>query len=236
MATDKIALAKTYGAGYARARSLTAPIPDYHTPAALDITVDGRTYNVLSFDIEGARSLLARAGFPDGSSPGGDRLQVPYHFASGATSELNAAILQQQWMNHLNIEVKLVPREVNVHLSLVGEGAYTGIAEYSSWPLYRDPVAFLDRFSGARGGNPSGWSDPDFTSDLRQANEIRHRTERLNQLAACERRLLAAMPLIPLIHSAFQFLCKPFVRGISAHLFEARTFKYVWIDRNWKAS
>ena len=74
-----------YGPDYLPARSLIAPSPGYTQPDSLKVDVDGRSYDVLSFDVEGARSLLAKAGFPGGMTPSGSRLEVPYHFAISQT-------------------------------------------------------------------------------------------------------------------------------------------------------
>jgi ABC-type oligopeptide transport system substrate-binding subunit len=117
---------------------------------------------------------------------------------------------------------------------MVLDADYSGVAEYSTFPLYLDSNGFLDQFPSDSSGNPSGWSDPGYALELARANEILGRTERLKRLAACERRLLKAMPFLPFFHSAFAFLCKPFVRGIGSHLFDVRAFKYVWIDSKWR--
>src|SRR6266545_3108455 len=58
MAVDKRVVADLYGPDYLPARSLIAPIPGYTRPDSLIIDVDGRLYDVLAFDVEGARSLL----------------------------------------------------------------------------------------------------------------------------------------------------------------------------------
>ena len=63
MATDKTALANLYGSDYLPARSLIAPMPEYTRPDNLHVEVDGRSYDVLSFDMQGARSLWLRLGF-----------------------------------------------------------------------------------------------------------------------------------------------------------------------------
>jgi ABC-type oligopeptide transport system substrate-binding subunit len=233
MATEKKALTDFLGPGYQPARSLIAPLPGYTRPDSLDIDVDGRSYNVLSFDVEGARCLLAKAGFPGGLGHGGNRLEVPYHLPILPDSR-KAEIVQQQWLHYLNIRVKLVPREFNVHWRMVLKADYSGIADYAVFPLYLDPNGFLDQFPSDSSGNPSGWSDSGYVSELATANAILSRTERLKRLATCEKRLLEAMPFLPFFHSAFAFLCKPFVRGIASHLFDVRAFKYVWIDTHWR--
>jgi oligopeptide transport system substrate-binding protein len=234
MATDKKAITDFLGPGYLPARSLIAPLTGYTQPDSLNIHVDGRSYDVLSFNVPGARSLLAKAGFAGGFSPSGSRLEVPIHLPTLPDSLPQGEIIQHQWLHHLNIRVKVVLREFNVHWRMVLDGDYSGIAGYAVFPLYLDPNGFLDQFPSDLSGNPSGWSDPGYASELARANTILSRTERLKRLAACEKRLLTAMPFLPLFHSAFCFLCKPFVRGLGNPPFDVRTFKYVWIDTNWR--
>ena len=234
MATEKKVLADFLGPGWVPARSLIAPLPQYPQPGSLKIEVDGRVYDVLSFDVEGARSLLAKAGFPGGIGHVGSRLEVSYHFPMLPEARPKAEIVQQQWLRALNIGVKLVAREFNVHWRMVLEADYTGVADYAVLPLYLDPNGFLDQFASGSSGNPSGWTDQDYALELETANAVLSRTERLKKLAVCEKHLLAAMPFLPLLHHAWGYLCKPFIRGLTSHLFDVRAFKYVWIDTNWR--
>src|SRR5262249_9850060 len=139
MATDKRALTDFLGPGYTPARSLIAPLPEYAPPDRLNVEIDGRVYNVLSFNVEAARSLLAKAGFGGGVSHSGNKLEITHHFPILPETRPKAEILQQQWLHHLNIRVKLAAREFNVHWRMVLEADYTGIADYAVWPLYLDP-------------------------------------------------------------------------------------------------
>lgn len=233
MATDKKALTGFLGPGFVPARSFIAPLPGYAQPDRVAVEVDGRTYDVLSFDVEGARSLLARAGFPNGTGKYGDRLEVTYNFPMLPEARPRAEIVQQQWLHNLNVRVNLVPREFNVHWRMVLEADYTGLADFAALPLYVDPNGFLDQFANSS-GNPSAWSDQVYASDLAAANGVLSRIERMDRLAVCEKRLLQAMPLLPFYYAGWSYLCKPFVRGMEGHLLDVRAFKYIWIDTNWR--
>jgi ABC-type oligopeptide transport system substrate-binding subunit len=235
MATEKKAIAALCGPTYLPARSFTAPSPGYKGPESLELDADGRQYDVLSFDVEGARSLLARAGFPGGTAPSGSRLEVPYHFPILVGARPQGEILEQQWLDNLNISVKLVGREFNVHVRMVLEQDYTGVADNAEWPSFLDPYGFLANFPSDEKRNPSGWSDPGYAAELDAANGILNPSERMTKLAACEMRLLKAMPFLPLFHYANNFLCKPFVRGLGNLHGDMRTFKYAWIDTNWRS-
>ncbi len=45
-----------------------------------------------------------------------------------------------------------------------------------------------------------------------------------------------AMPLIPMYFDVWAYLRKPYVRGLASNLFDTRSFKYAWIERNWKTA
>ena len=83
-------------------------------------------------------------------------------------------------------------------------------------------------------GNPTGWTHPDYTAKLADANRTLDPLERMMKLADCEKRLLVAMPCVPLYFEAWAYLQKPFVRGLTNNLFDIRPFKYAWIDTNWR--
>jgi oligopeptide transport system substrate-binding protein len=119
---------------------------------------------------------------------------------------------------------------------MVVEGNYTGIADYSFLPLYVDPNPFLDPFLTNGVGNPTGWTDAGYSSMLQNANRTIEVQERMTKLAACERRLLASMPVLPMYFEGWQYLCKPFVRGLTSNVFDTRAFKYAWIDANWSGA
>jgi oligopeptide transport system substrate-binding protein len=235
MATDKKAVADFYGADYLPARSLIAPKPGYLQPDRLEVDVEGRLYNVLSFDVEGARSLLAKAGYPRGMTEAGRRLEVPYHFPVIPDARPQGEILQQQWLHHLNVRVKLMTREFNVHLKMLKDGDYSGLAEDAIFPLFLDPYGFLKEFPN--GAKSAAASAPDlvFSSEVEAANTIPNPAERMRRLAACETRLLKRMSFLPLFHEAYRFLCKPYVKGLGSQpLAETRAFRYAWIDTNWR--
>ena len=125
MATEKKVLADFLGPGYVPARSLIAPLPQYPQPGSLKIEVDGRVYDVLSFDVEGARSLLAKAGFPGGIGHGGSRLEVPTTSPCCPKPGRKPKSCSSSGSSALNIRVKLVAREFNVHWRMVLEADYT---------------------------------------------------------------------------------------------------------------
>ena len=84
---------------------------------------------------------------------------------------------------------------------------YHGIAEAGVWPSYIDPYPFLEFFVQGSAQNCTGWTSFEFDSALVQANGAADRGARLRLLAACDRRLLESMPVIPLF-STPGFTCR----------------------------
>jgi len=70
---------------------------------------------------------------------------------------------------------------------------------------------------------------------LDDPNQRLNREHRMAKLAVCEQRLFPAMPLIPFYRDAWDYLTKPFVRGLT-NLFHTLAFKYAWIDHDWRAA
>jgi oligopeptide transport system substrate-binding protein len=222
MATDKRPISEFVGGRRVPARTMVPAMPGYQAPVALPVTVEGHTYDVLEFDVEGARHLLAKAGVGP--------IEIQYHFPILPETRQVAEMLRQQWLQNLGIRLKLVPREFNAHWSMVLAGEFSGVAEFAFAPLYFDPNPFLDPFVTAGSGNPSGWTDADYCALLAEANSTVAPDERMAKLARCEEHLLKAMPLIPFYRDAWTYLRKPFVRGLGSNLFDTRAFKYAWID------
>jgi oligopeptide transport system substrate-binding protein len=226
MATEKQPFCDLLGGGRMPARNLVAPMPGYRGPDSLIMEIDGTACDVLKFDPEAARALLARTGIRS--------LDLTFHFPQLPESAPRAEMLRQQWQRNLGIRLRQASRESNVHWSMVLAGEYTGVADYAFLPIYYDPNPFLDPFVTAGTGNPTGWTDEVFRSTLAEANRTLDRRQRMSKLAACEDRLLRAMPLIPIYFDAWAYLRKPYVRGLTSNLFDTRSFKYAWIDRNWR--
>jgi len=228
MATEKQPLCDFLGGGRLPAMTIVPPIPRYPAPASLAVAIDGRKFDVLKFDVDGARALAAKAHT--------GVLDLTYHIPILPGTRERAEMLQQQWLRNLGIRLKIVSREFNAHWNMVLAGEYSGVAEYAFLPLYFDPNPFLDPYVTTGTGNPSGWTDPDYIAMIADANRTLDHEGRMSKLAACEYRLLEAMPAIPLFYHVWAYLRKPYIRGLSSNPFDTRAFKYAWIDRDWRAA
>jgi ABC-type oligopeptide transport system substrate-binding subunit len=100
---------------------------------------------------------------------------------------------------------------------------------------YVDPSYFLEEFT-AFGASGSDWSDAEFDVMVANAGRNPDSKVRLQKLAECESRLLAAMPVVPLTTFLRPSLAKPYIRGLGNNPLDRQQFKYVWIDQNWRPS
>jgi ABC-type oligopeptide transport system substrate-binding subunit len=98
---------------------------------------------------------------------------------------------------------------------------------------YADPNGIFDQFTGRLDG--SGWADAGFEQLLDSANCEFNTSERMRKLAACEERLLRAMPVLPLFFDSYCYLEKPFVGGLTKNVLGLQEFKTAWIDTNWRS-
>jgi ABC-type oligopeptide transport system substrate-binding subunit len=234
MATDKEAITSFLAAGQTPATTLVPPIEDYRSPEGFAISIDGKSYTVLSYNPSAARELLAKAGFPNGADRGGRRLRIEIMFNTLEAHKQVAEIVQQQWRRNLNIDVTLVNQEWKVYLETLDNLHYNGVARRGWIGDYVDPNTFLDLFVTGSVNNGSGWTDPRYDAMLKDANSTTDPSERAKKLARCEEYLLKAMPFIPIYTYSWFYLRKPYVRGMEANLRDEHPFKYVWIDREWR--
>jgi oligopeptide transport system substrate-binding protein len=234
MAVNKQAIASVFGFGRHPARTLVPSLPGYRSPESVHVRVNGRSYDVLQFNPEAARELLAFAGFPGGRDSHGNTLKFDLLFPDFQEDRLRAEILQSEWQDKLSIRVSVNIQELKLLLRNIYSLNYRGLTD--DWGYYRDPTWFLDQFTTGASANVTGWSDPRFDSMLARASSATEPAGRMEQLTECERYLLRAMPCIPLYHDVWAYPQKPYVRGIAPNIMDVHPLKYAWIDTHWRPS
>src|SRR4030095_15129661 len=93
MGAEKKPFTDLLGGSRIPASNLVPPVPDYPRPDTLQVTVDGTSYDVLSFNLEGARALPAKAGFDSVSGHARRTLEITYHFPALPDANLKAHML-----------------------------------------------------------------------------------------------------------------------------------------------
>lgn len=190
-----------------------------------------------TLDVEGAKRLLAEAGFKDASgkfSPAkfpATNLEITYN-----TSESNrqvAEFVQAQWKQNLGITIALRNVEWKTYLNMRSKLEYKGIAGGAGWVGdYMDPYTYLGLFATEGGDNGTGWYDTKFVDMLNAANREPDQTKRYAMLSKAEAYLLDAAPVIPLLKPATSWMKKPYVKGMYPNPATLHAWKYVYIEHD----
>jgi ABC-type oligopeptide transport system substrate-binding subunit len=225
MAIDKGAVAKYWRAEVLR--HVAPAMPGYTPPESTHIAVHGMKYDVMAYNPAGARELLAEAGY----SGGGKRLAFTINTTNEETSLENAEIVRQLLEKELGAQIRVNTMESNVLLEGIRNRTLRGVHLAGWGGDGADPYSFLRPEVVERYG---GWRDPQYLSALEAANSTPDTASRLRKLAACERRLMESMPMIPICLFPAVYLQKPYVHGLISDKLGVVWFRYAWIDTRWK--
>ena len=146
---------------------------------------------VPAYDPEGAKELLANAGYPDG-------LELEL-FTSNTTAGLDVAtVVQQQLKDGLNIDLVIHQNDWATLSSNASSGQCDLVC--MSWTWYPDPYFFLNKlFSTAEiggNGNSGLFSDPEVDDLLQQALEVTDQDERADLYKQALRLIVEQNPMI----------------------------------------
>jgi oligopeptide transport system substrate-binding protein len=190
-----------------------------------------------AFDVDGAKRLLAEAGFKDASGKFDpkkfpvDQIEITYN-----TSESNrqvAEFIQAQWKQNLGLTVPLHNVEWKTFLGMRAKLEYKGFAGGAGWTGdYMDPYTYLGLFATEGGDNGTGWFDPKFVRMLNEANSEPDVAKRFEMLSKTEAYLLDAAPVIPLLKPATSWMKKPYVKGMYPNPGTLHPWKFVYIEHD----
>jgi oligopeptide transport system substrate-binding protein len=187
-------------------------------------------------DVEGAKRLLAQAGYKDAAGNFDpkkfpvDQVEITYN-----TAESNKAVaefVQSQWKQFLGITVPLHNVEWKTFLDLRSKLDYKGIARAGWVGDYMDPYTYLGIYVTNGGDNGTGWFDPKYVAMLNAANREPDHLKRYEMLARAEAYLLDAAPIIPLLTTSTSWLKKPYVKGLYPNPATLHSWKYVYIEHD----
>jgi oligopeptide transport system substrate-binding protein len=170
-------------------------------------------------DIEGAKKLLAEAGYPGGKG----LPPVEILINTSENHRLIAEAIQEMWRTSLGVQAQIVNQEWKVYLDSRQSMNYQICR--AGWIGYYDPNAFLENFLTDGSNNETGFSDPEYDKLIAEAGSTRDPAQRLEVFQRAEAILLEAAPIVPLYYYTNPFLIRPSVQGwfnnrISYHLYQ----------------
>jgi oligopeptide transport system substrate-binding protein len=177
-------------------------------------------------DFEGARRLLAEAGYPGGR--GFPKVEIMFF-----TLELHQRLLeavQQMWRRELGLEVTLANKEQRVWVSDERQLNYD--ISFGHWiGDYIDPSTYLELFLSDGGNNSTGWANPAYDRLVRAAGAELDAPRRQELYQQAEAILLDEAPIAPVFFNTRVFLCRPEVKNWHPSLLGLHQYKYVYLEK-----
>jgi oligopeptide transport system substrate-binding protein len=205
-----------------RAKLCSAVYHDFAVPAFAAVRPGTGGYTApasasYQLDPEGARRLLAAAGYPGGKGfPAIDLMLVGNDPQTVAMGE----VVQAAWRDVLGITANLLPTEKKVYLDAERTRHYQLMIEHWDYP-WDDPSGFFQTGQSGNPNNDSGWSDPEFDRAYRDAD---------SSPDASVRRAAEAVPYAPLYYYNKPSLVLPSVRGWVGNSLGHTEWKEIWLE------
>ena len=178
-------------------------------------------------DYEGARRLLAEAGFPDGRGLPPVELLIN-------TSENHRAVaeaIQHTWHEQLGVDARIRNEEWKVYLDTMKATNYC--TARGGWiGDYADPFSFLSIFTSTSGLNWSGYKSPEYDRLIDAAHHAPSDAERLATFQQAEAVLLEDVPVAPVYFYTRVYLLQPSVRGWYNNIQDRHMPQFIYLDEN----
>lgn len=178
------------------------------------------------FDVQKARRLLAKAGYPDGK--GFPKVEIMT--TSREVQKTMAEAIQAMWKQHLGIHIDIRSCEWTAYKFAQNTMQYD--ISSSSWSGdYLDPSTFIDLWTSQSGNNNTGWSSEGFDASLEKARHSGDAARRMASLAEAEAIMLDESPVIPLYWAKRCYLQRPEVKGWHPLLLDNHVPEAIHLER-----
>ncbi|PRR82888.1 peptide ABC transporter substrate-binding protein [Clostridium vincentii] len=146
------------------------------------------------YDVEGAKALLAKAGYPNGE--GLPTFELKYN--TKENEKLVAEAIQQMW-GEVGVKVNLVNEEWAVFQDSRSSGNYE-IARHGWIGDYVDPMTFLDLLQTGLGNNNAKFANASYDGLVQEAMMETDSVKRADYLRQAEDILMEEMPILPIYY------------------------------------
>lgn len=151
-------------------------------------------------------------------------------YASSDKSHRIAQVLQQQWLEALNIKVDLEALEPKVYFFNLNQKNYD--LAISSWFAdFNDPINFLEIFADKTHlSNRTAFEDSNLKTLVSLSYKEKDSLNRLKILKQVEQGLLDSMPIIPLSNAQMMYVKKEKVKDVTLSGTGEIDFKWAYIE------
>jgi oligopeptide transport system substrate-binding protein len=200
-AIDRNALIRDIASGVGKpATSMIPPgMPGYQPDLGKDI----------DFDVNGAKQLLAQAGFSDPSTfP-----ELHFRYATSTANQGRAEFIQAQLKQNLGINVVLDSMESKAYQAAYKAKDYD--LAYGGWGAdYPDPQDWMGGLFGCNASNNKyNYCDQQFDQASLKGDTGTDQNQRLQAYAQAQQILVQDLPVAPLFYRGRMVLVKPWVHG-----------------------
>jgi oligopeptide transport system substrate-binding protein len=183
--------------------------------------------DVIHYDPEQARRLLAEAGYPNGK--GFPKFNILMN--SSQAHRTIAEAIQQMWKQDLNIDVGIENQEWKVFQDSMNRLNYD-VARYGWIADFMDPITFLSMWRTGDGNNNTGWSNPEYDQLLDQSAQTADPQKRLAILRQAEQLWLSEPAGIPIYWYTRFYLLDPSVKNWNALTLDNHNYKFIDLEEN----
>lgn len=152
-------------------------------------------------DVEGARALLAEAGYPNGV--GFPEIEIMFNTSEGHKKIAEA--IQEMLKQNLGINAKLTNQEWAVFQETTNNHEFEYLARRGWLGDYNDPQTMLEIFETTNGQNIGAYSNPEFDKEMALSRQTTGE-ERMNHLYKAHDILMEDMPIISVYYYTYPIL------------------------------
>lgn len=183
-----------------------------------------------TYDVEGAKKLLAEAGYP--GAKGFPPVQILYPSREDARMVMES--IQDQMKRNLNLHFELTNQEFKVYMNTLHRDPPPIFV--ANWGAdFPDPETFASVFVTHNSNNHTLWTNPEYDNYVFQAEAELDHAKRLALYQKADHLLCSVEAAVACTYNATQnTMRKPWVTGVSPNRIDVMYFKNARINNKWQ--